>query len=190
MTYSSLVFNPCLWACIYTKNSWHQGVVDQQMYNYFDIHLYWWDYSLGGWHSLFCTTNNRLCVAIRTCATTHQLLSWVTTMRQLMTCLYRGAFRLNFTLYWWTTTKIHKTLIVINRYLRLMGDKTTQGLADRRLNYFYPPLVAGIDLPHHDVVDCNNFDKQIHIGFAAWNYNFVTLSSDWNWGTLLNYSYW
>ena len=53
--------------------------------------------------------------------------------------------------YWWTRQRIHNTLIVVDRYLRLMGDK-----AEPRLESFYPPFVAGIDLPHQGVVDSYN----------------------------------
>ena len=55
--------------------------------------------------------------------------------------------------YWWTRQRIHNTLIVVNRYLRLMGDKTIPDSAEPRLESFYPPFVAGIDLPHQGVVD-------------------------------------
>ena len=36
---------------------------------------------------------------------------------------------------------------------RLMGDKTIPDSAEPRLESFYPPFVAGIDLPHPGVVD-------------------------------------
>ena len=49
--------------------------------------------------------------------------------------------------------RIHNTLTVVNRYLRLMGDKTIPDSAEPRLESFYPPFVAGIDLPHQGVVD-------------------------------------
>ena len=52
--------------------------------------------------------------------------------------------------------RIHNTLIVVDRYLRLMGDKTIPDSAEPRLESFYPPFVAGIDLPHQDVVDSYN----------------------------------
>ena len=48
--------------------------------------------------------------------------------------------------YWRTRQRIHNTLIVVDRYLRLMGDKTIPDLAELRLESFYPPFVAGIDL--------------------------------------------
>ena len=50
-----------------------------------------------------------------------------------------------------------------------MGDKTIPDLAEPRLESFYPRFVAGIDLPHQDVVDSynpawisNTPDSQIH----------------------------
>ena len=55
--------------------------------------------------------------------------------------------------YCWTRQRIHNTLIVVDRYLRLMGDKTIPDSAEPRLESFYPPFVAGIDLPHQGVVD-------------------------------------
>ena len=58
--------------------------------------------------------------------------------------------------YWWTRQRIHNTLIVVDRYLRLMGDKTIPDSAEPRLESFYPPFVAGIDLPHQGVVDSYN----------------------------------
>ena len=47
-------------------------------------------------------------------------------------------------------------MIVVDWYLRLMVDKTIQDLAEPRLESFYPPFVAGIDLPHQGVVDFHN----------------------------------
>ena len=40
-----------------------------------------------------------------------------------------------------------ETLIVVERYLRLVGAKTIPDSAEPRLESFYPPFVAGIDLP-------------------------------------------
>ena len=37
-----------------------------------------------------------------------------------------------------------------------MGDKTIPDSAEPRLESFYPPFVAGIDLPHEGVVDSYN----------------------------------
>ena len=50
--------------------------------------------------------------------------------------------------YWWTRQIIHNTSILVDRYLRLTGDKTIPDSAEPRLESFYPPFVAGIDLPH------------------------------------------
>ena len=58
--------------------------------------------------------------------------------------------------YWWTRQRLHNTLIVVDRYLRRMGDKTIPDSAEPRLESFYPPFVAGIDLPHQGVVDSYN----------------------------------
>ena len=52
--------------------------------------------------------------------------------------------------------RIHNTLIVVDRYLRLMGDKMIPDSAEPRLESFYPPFVAGIDLPHQGAVDSYN----------------------------------
>ena len=58
--------------------------------------------------------------------------------------------------YWWTRQRIHNTLIVVDWYLRLMGDKTIPDSVEPRLESFYPPFVAGIDLPHQGVMDSYN----------------------------------
>ena len=52
--------------------------------------------------------------------------------------------------------RIHNTLIVVDGYLRLMGDKTISDSAETHLESFFPPFVAGIDLPHQGVVDSYN----------------------------------
>ena len=49
--------------------------------------------------------------------------------------------------------RIHKTLIVVDRYLPLMGDKTIPDSAEPHLESFYPPFVAGVNLPHQGLVD-------------------------------------
>ena len=41
------------------------------------------------------------------------------------------------------------------------GDKTTPDSAEPRLESFYPPSVAGIDLPHQVVVDSYNLYTEI-----------------------------
>ena len=65
-------------------------------------------------------------------------------------------FNLKIHLYWWMRQRIHNTLIVVDRYLRLMEDKTIPDSAEPRLEWCYPPFVAGIDLPHQGVVDSYN----------------------------------
>ena len=50
-------------------------------------------------------------------------------------------------------------MIAVDRYLRLMGDKMIPDSAEPRLESFYPPFVAGIDLPHQGVVDSYNLMK-------------------------------
>ena len=80
-------------------------------------------------------------------------------MRQLSKCRCSWVLTLKYTficVYWWTRQRIHNTLIAVDRYLRLMGDKTIPDSAEPRLESFYPPWVAGIDLPHQGVVDSYN----------------------------------
>ena len=59
--------------------------------------------------------------------------------------------------YWWTRQRIDNTLIVVNRYLQLMGDKTIPDSLELCLESFYPPFVAGIDPSHQGVADSYNF---------------------------------
>ena len=65
-------------------------------------------------------------------------------------------FNLKIHLYLWTRQRIHNILIVVDRYLLLMGDKTIPDSAEPRLESFYPPFVAGIDLPHQGLMDSHN----------------------------------
>ena len=71
-------------------------------------------------------------------------------------CWYRGVFILKYTLYRSTRQKVHDTLIVVDRYLRLMGDKTIPDSAEPRLGSLNLPFVTGIDLPHQGLVDSYN----------------------------------
>ena len=83
----------------------------------------------------------------------------MTTVRQPTKRRRSCVLTLNYTficVYWWMRQRIHNTLIVVDRYLRLMGDKTIPDSAEPRLESFYPPFVAGIDLPHQGVVDSYN----------------------------------
>ena len=140
------------------------------MYNcvwYFCIYLY--GLSHNGWHAWFCITNNCHDVTTTTHAVMRHFLVWMTMARQPTKCRCSCSFTLRCTficVYWWTRQRIHNTLIVVDRYLRLMGDyknplhldvvdrylrrmgdKTIPDSAEPRLESFYPPWVAGIDLP-------------------------------------------
>ena len=112
--------------------------------------------SLNVWHALLCIANNRHGVTITTHAIKRHFLIWMTTVRQPMKRRRSCVLTLKYTficVYWWTRQRIHNTLIAADRYLRLMGDKTIPDSAEPRLESFYPPFVAGIDLPHQGVVD-------------------------------------
>ena len=124
---------------------------------YFCIYLY--GLSLNGWHAILCKTNNRHDVTITTHAITRHFLIWMTTVRQPTKRRCSCVLPLQYSficLYWWTRQIIQNTLIVVDRYLRLLGAKTIPNSAEPRLESFYPPFVAGIDLPHQDVVDSYN----------------------------------
>ena len=115
--------------------------------------------SLNGWHALLCIANNRYDVTITTHAIKRHFLIWMTTVRQPTKRRRSCVLTLNYTficVYWWTRQRIHNTLIVVDRYLRLMGDNTIPDSAEPRLESFYPAFVAGIDLPHQGVVDSYN----------------------------------
>ena len=141
-------------------NPWHKDVVDRQMYNcvwYFCTYPY--GLSLNGWHALLCIANNRHYVTITTHAIKRHFLIWMTTVRQPAKRRRSCVLTLKYIficVYWWTRQRIHNTLIVVDRYLRLMGDKTIPDSAEPRLESFYSPFVAGIDLPHQGVVDSYN----------------------------------
>ena len=120
---------------------------------------YQYGLSLNGWHVLFCITNNHHDVTITTHVIRRHFLIWMKTVRQLTKRRCSCVLTLKYTficVYWWTRQRIHNTLIVVDRYLRLMGDKTIPDSAEPRLESFYPPFVAGIDLPHQGVVDSHN----------------------------------
>ena len=115
--------------------------------------------SLNGWQALLCIANNRHDVTITTHAIKRNFLIWMTMVRQ-PTKRHRScvlALKYAFIcVYWWTRQRIHNTLMVVDRYLRLMGDKTIPDSQEHRLESFYPPFVAGIDLHHQGVVDSYN----------------------------------
>ena len=115
--------------------------------------------SLNGWHALLCIANKHQDVTITTHAIKRHFLIWMTTVRQ-PTKRRRLTLKYAFIcVHWWTRQIIHNTLIVVDRYLRLMGDKTIPDSAEPRLESFYPPFVAGIDKPHQGVVDSHNLCK-------------------------------
>ena len=112
------------------------------------IFLYTYPYglSLNEWHSLFCIANNRHGVTTTTHAIKRHFLIWMTTVRQPTKRRRSCVFALKYTficVYWWTIQRIHNTVIVVDRYLRLMGGKTIPDSAEARLESFYPPFVAG-----------------------------------------------
>ena len=124
--------------------------------------------SLNGWHALLCIANNRHDVTITTHAIKRHFLIWMTTARQptkrRRSCVLTLKY-IFFCVYWWTRQRIHNTLIVVDRYLRLMGDKTIPDSAEPRLESFYPPFVDGFDLPHQGVVDSYNlYNRTSYVG--------------------------
>ena len=131
---------------------------------YFCIYLY--GLSLNGWHAVLCIANNRHDVTITTHAIKRHFLIWMTTVRQPTKLRCSCVLTLKYTcicVYWWTRQRIHNTLIVVDRYLRLMGDKTIP--AEPRLESFYSPFVAGIDLSNQGVVDSYNlYDGNSYTG--------------------------
>ena len=160
------------------KNLWHKDVVGRQMYNYvwyFCTYLY--GLSLDGWHALFCITNNCHGVNITTHAIKRHFLIWMTTVRQPTKRRCSCILTLKYTficVYWWTRQRIHNTSIVVDRYLRLMGDKPIPDSAEPRLETFYPPFVAGIDLPHLGVMDSYNL---IHMCVCVCTSKFLGFTS-------------
>ena len=135
----------------------------------FDIFVYtYMIWVLNGWHAVPCITNNRHDVTIKTHAIKRHFLIWMTTMRQPTKRRFSCVLTLKYIficVYWWTRQRIHNTLIAVDRYLRLMGYKTIPDSAEPRLESFYPPFVAGIDLPHQGVVDSYNLDV---LGWKKW----------------------
>ena len=142
--------------------------------------LYFWIYlhglNLNGWHAVFCITNNRQDVTITTHAIKRHFLIWMTMVRQPAKRRCSCVLTLKYTLiwvYWWTRQKIHNTLIVVDWYLRLMGDKTIPDSVELRLESFYPPFAAGIDLPHQGVGDFYSPSHLFHhvpIVISSWNF--------------------
>ena len=148
------------------------------MYNcvwYFCTYLY--VLSLHGWHALFCLVDNRHDVTITTHAIKRHFLIWKTTVRQPTKHRYSCVLTLKCTficVYWWTRHRIHNTLIVVDRYLRLTENKTIPDSAEPRLESFclvHPGVrdkrrVSEIDLsqPRHETA----FDD---VTMGQWRHN-------------------
>ena len=137
--------------------------------------------SLNVWHALLCIANNRHGVTITRHAIKRHFLIWMTTVRQPTKRRHSCVLTLKYTficVYWWTRQRIHNTLIVVDRYLRLMSDKTIPDSAEPRLESFHLPFVAGIDLPHQGVVDsynplydqCWNSQQKMYISYSLYRY--------------------
>ena len=107
-----------------------------------------------------------LCIAIGTCETrTTSLFGWGCSGKWGHTGI--TGFRFKFTFYQWTIQRIHNTLIVVDRYLPLMGDKMIIDSEKPCLESFYP-IVADIDLPHQGVLDSwNHYNGNAYIGKSA-----------------------
>ena len=143
--------------CTFGKKSWHQDIRCGRLPLVQLCSIYLYNDRTG-----VCVTGLQyfapkitvLCVTIRAHATRRHYLIWIWTVRQTATCWYRGASMLKYALYRWTRQRIHNTLIVVDRYLRLIGDKTIPDSTEPRLGSFYHTFVAGVDLPHQGVVDC------------------------------------
>ena len=85
--------------------------------------------SLNGCHALVCIANNHLSITITTHAIKDHFLIWMTTVRQPTKSWCSCVITLKYTcicVYWWTRQRIPKTLIVVDRYLQLKGDKMIQ----------------------------------------------------------------
>ena len=112
--------------------------------------------SFNVWHALLCIANSRHGVTITTHAIKRHFLVWLTMVRQPTKRRRSCVLTLKYSficVYWWPRQRIHNTLIAVDRFLRLMGDKTIPDSAEPRLESFYPPFIAGFDLPHQSVVD-------------------------------------
>ena len=84
------------------------------------------------------------------------ILIWMRTVRQMVTHWHSGDLRLKYAFYRWTGQIIHNTLIYVDRYRWLMGDKTNPESTESCLELFYIPFVAGINLPHQGAADSYN----------------------------------
>ena len=129
---------------------------------------YFWPYpyglSLNRWHVLLWITNNHHGVTVTPHAIKRHFFFWMTTVRQHTQRGRSCVLTLKYTficVYWWTRQRIHNTLIAVDQFLRLRGDKMTPDSAEPCLESFYPPCVTGIDLPHQGAVDSYNLHSGI-----------------------------
>ena len=147
---------------------------------------------LNVWHVVFCITNNRHDVTITTHAIKRHFLIWMTMVRQPTKHRRSCVLTLKYTficVYWWTRQRIHNTLIVVDWYQRLMGDKTITDSAEPRLESFHPPFIAGIDLPHQGVVDSYNPFPNFNSGTVEvweWISSFISRFT----GHMMTYPWW
>ena len=65
---------------------------------------------------------NVFCVATKARAIPRHFLIWMRTVGQIRHADYRGVFVIKYAFHRWTRQRIHTTFIVVDRYLRLMGD--------------------------------------------------------------------
>ena len=97
--------------------------------------------SLSGSLALLWIANNRHGVTITTHAIKCHFLIWMTTVKQPTKHRRSFVLTLKYSLiciYWWTRQRIHNTLIVVDRYLRIMGIKRFQTRRSLVWNRFIP----------------------------------------------------
>ena len=127
-----------------TKNPCNKDVVDRQIQLcLIFLYIYLYGLSLNGWHTLFRIVNNRHGVTITTHAIKRNFLIWMTIVRQSTKhwCSCVLTFKFTFIcVYWWTRQRIHNTLIVVDRYLRLMGDKNDSRLGGASSGIVLSPI--------------------------------------------------
>ena len=149
MTYLFLAFIWDLWAYRYMWQRIHDTkvlLVDTCTI-VFDVFSHWWDWSLGRWHMLFCTTSDHPLHYHKGMFNYAPL--WMRTVRQSATRWYCSVFRLKYAFYELMRHRIHNTLIVVDWYLWLVGGK----MAEPHLELFYLPFITDISLPHQGEVD-------------------------------------
>ena len=136
VTYLSVRYNRDLWAYRYKLKKIHDTKTSQieTCPIVFDTRLYWWHWSLGERRTLFCTTNDRpLCRHKGTgnSAPLSYLDEHGDKLRHAEYCSFYCKIRFLPV----NEKKPHNTLIVVDRFLRLMGDKTIPDPAEPR----HPP---------------------------------------------------